>query len=169
MYWKSEVYGNDLKKAFDGTVNLRDLYHGNILIAGATGLIGSFIADVLLYANETENAGIGLYLLARNEERIKERFRSHLKEENLHFLIQDVTEPLKTDVHFDYMIQAAGDGFPSAFREHPVETMTPALFGTCQLLQYAKEKGLKKFLYISSGEIYGKLYGEEHAFREEDC
>lgn len=169
MYLQSEVYKDDLKNALNGTVNVRKLYKKRILITGATGLIGSFAADVLLYANRTENAGIEIYLLARDEKRLKERFISSLGEKRLHFIIQDVVEPLDLDVAVDYMVHAAGDGFPSAFREHPVETMTPALLGTYQLLQYAGEYGLQRFLYISSGEVYGKIKGSARAFTEEDC
>ena len=173
MYLKSETYLSDLKSALTSTVNAGKLHHKRILITGATGLIGSFAADILLYANKTENADIEIYLLARDEKRMRERFASNLDEKKLHFVIQDVTEPLELDVGVDYIIHAAGDGFPSAFREHPVETMTPALFGTYQLLQYAlrnaKENELRKFLYVSSGEVYGKVRERKYTFAEGDC
>lgn len=173
MYLQSETYRADLRNALNGTVNAQKLYHKSILITGATGLIGSFAADVLLYANRIENAEIEIYLLARDEKRLRERFASSLDEKRLHFVIQDVVEPLQLNIAVDYIIHAAGDGFPAAFREHPVETMTPALFGTYQLLQYAlriaKETALQKFLYVSSGEVYGKISGVEHAFTEEEC
>lgn len=169
MYLQNEVYKDDLRNALKGTVNVKKLYKKRILITGATGLIGSFAADVLLYANRTENAGIEIYLLARDEKRLKERFISSLDEKRLHFVIQDVVNPLKLDVAVDYIIHAAGDGFPAAFREHPVETMTPALLGTYQLLQYAKKNVLQKFLFISSGEVYGKSLSAEQAFTEQEC
>ena len=169
MYLQSETYQSDLRNALGGTVNIQILYHKSILITGATGLIGSFAADVLLYANRTENAGIEIYLLARDEKRLRERFASSLNEKRLHFVIQDVVNPLELNAEVDYIIHAAGDGFPMAFREHPVETMTPALFGTYQLLQYAKKNAIQKFLYVSSGEIYGKSSGVEHAFTETEC
>lgn len=169
MYLKSETYNKDLKNAFNGTVNIEKLYNKKILITGATGLIGSFMADLLLYANRIEHAEIEIYLLARDEKRIKERFASSLGEKRLYFIIQDVVNPLEMAAPVDYIIHAAGDGFPSAFREHPVETMVPALFGTYQLLQYAKRNKIQKFLYISSGEVYGKVLGESHAFAEDEC
>ena len=173
MYLQNEPYRNDLINALNGTVNIQRLYHKSILITGATGLIGSFAADMLLYANRTENAEIEIYLLARDERRLRERFASSLDEKRLHFVVQDVVEPLELNAEVDYIIHAAGDGFPAAFREHPVETMTPALLGTYQLLQYAlhtaKKNMLKKFLYVSSGEVYGNALGVEHAFIEKEC
>lgn len=173
MYLQSENYRADLKNALYGTVNAQKLYHKSILITGATGLIGSFAADMLLYVNRTENAEIEIYLLARDEKRLRERFASSLDEKRLHFVIQDVVNPLELNEAVDYIIHAAGDGFPAAFREHPVETMMPALLGTYQLLQYAlhnaKKNTVQKFLYVSSGEVYGKILGMEHAFREKEC
>lgn len=169
MYLQSETYRNDLRNALSGTVNVQTLYHNSVLITGATGLIGSFAADMLLYANRTENAEIEIYLLARDEKRLKKRFSSSLDDKRLHFIIQDVVNPLELNIPIDYIIHAAGDGFPAAFREHPVETMMPALFGTYQLLQYAKRNAIQKFLYVSSGEVYGKLSGVEHAFTETEC
>ncbi len=178
MYLKNKTYRKDLRTTLNSTVDIQKLYGRRILITGATGLIGSFAADILLYANRMENAEMEIYLLARDEKRLRERFLSSLAEKRLHFIVQDVTKPLKLSESVDYIIHAAGDGFPAAFREHPVETMTPALFGTYNLLSYAKEHDIKKFLYISSGETYGKVLEEaaleiqavkKYAFKETDC
>ncbi|MCM1047739.1 MAG: NAD-dependent epimerase/dehydratase family protein [Clostridiales bacterium] len=168
MYLHNEIYVEDLKTALNSIVDMDKIYHKSILITGATGLIGSFAADMLLYANREKNAGIEIYLLARDEKRLKERFATSINEDCLHFIIQDIVNPLQIVTSVDYIIHAAGDGFPAAFREHPVETMTPALFGTYQLLQYARDNSVKKFLYISSGEIYGKSTNKGHAFMEEE-
>lgn len=170
---QNEIYRNDLKTAFHSIPNIQTIYKKSILITGATGSIGSFAADMLLYANETEHAEIEVYLLARDEKRLRERFASSLDEKRLHFVIQDVVNPLELKETVHYIIHAAGDGFPAAFRERPVETMTPALLGTYQLLQYAvhmaKKEAFQKFLYVSSGEVYGKIQDGEHAFTEEEC
>lgn len=166
MYIGNEIYRKDLETALHSTVNCRALFHKSVLVTGATGLIGSFLVDLLMYANRQEDAGIHVYALARNEETLRTRFTSIREMPELHFVVQDVTEPLRLKEHVDYIVHAAGDGFPSAFREHPVETMTPAVLGTWQLLQYAKEAGLERFLYLSSGEVYGKSVGESQAFTE---
>lgn len=137
-------------------------------MTGATGLIGSFLVDLLMYVNQRESAGIQVYALARNEETLCMRFTSTREMPELHFVVQDVTEPLQLKEPVDYIIHAAGDGFPSAFREHPVETMTPAVLGTWQLLQYAKDMGIERFLYLSSGEVYGKVIGRTQAFTEDE-
>lgn len=168
MYIGNETYIKDLETALNSIVNYRELFRKRVLVTGATGLIGSFIVDLLLYLDQRENAEIEVYALARSEESLRRRFQSLQKMEELHFLVQDVIEPLRLQERVDYIVHAAGDGFPSAFREHPVDTMTPAVLGTYQLLQYANKLQVDKFLYLSSGEVYGKLYGKEHAFLESE-
>lgn len=169
MYLKNARYKGDLDNAFLGIVNAEKLYHKRILITGATGLIGSFMVDLLLYINQIKNAGIEIYILARDEKKVRKRFASNLGEKRLHCVFQDVINPIKLSVAVDYIIHAAGDSFPSAFQKHPVETMTPALFGTYQLLQYAMESKITKFLYVSSGEVYGRMVESSGAFTEKEC
>ena len=67
-------YKNDLNNAIDSTVHFDKLFNKTVLITGITGLIGGFIVDILLYANETLEANIEIYGLARNEQRARERF-----------------------------------------------------------------------------------------------
>lgn len=168
MYRKSKTYCEDLENAFEGIVAPEKLFQKSILVTGATGLIGSFLVDLLLYMNCKKNAHIKIYALGRDENRLKRRFISGLDDANLNFIVQDVIGPLRMCEPVDYIIHADGDGYPSAFREHPVEVMTPSLFGTYELLEYARKNGTVRFLYISSGEVYGKMLGKEHAFTEKE-
>lgn len=147
---------------------MEKLHKKKILVTGATGLIGSFLTDLLLYADQEKDAGIEVYALARDKERLEKRFASHLGNSLFHMVVQDVTEPLRLTASVDLMIHAAGDGFPAAFREHPVETMMPALSGTYWLLQYAKSHNTERFLFVSSGEVYGTAGGQTHAFSENE-
>ena len=45
-----------------------------VLLTGATGLIGSAVAEILFFLNAKKNAGIRIYLAGRSEERLRKRF-----------------------------------------------------------------------------------------------
>lgn len=121
------------------------------LVTGATGLIGSCVVELLmLYAAHYD---YDVYAGCRSVERAKKRLGC---DERLHFVKIDVTQPLSCDLSFDYIIDAASNGSPNFFATDPVGVMKANLQGVCNLLDYGIAHGLKRFLYISSGEVYGE-------------
>lgn len=53
--YKSQIYLDDLRCAIKNSVDIEHLFNASIMITGATGLIGSFIVDVLLLCNKELN------------------------------------------------------------------------------------------------------------------
>ena len=115
------------------------------MITGASGLIGSFIADVLL------QAGSCVFVAGRNKATLNERFPG------ANVLQYDLANEIEFDESFDYIIHAAGYGHPAAFREDPVGVLLNSVNGTARMLNYAIAHDVKRFLYISSGEVYGSI------------
>ena len=66
------------------------------------------------------------------------------------------------DVHADYIIHGASNASPDMIVKEPVETMLSNFLGMKYLLDYAKETGAKRLLYISSSEVYGAKDGNGH-------
>lgn len=130
----------------------------NILVTGATGLIGSrFVETLMAYPHKDYH----IYALGRNEERAKERFRAFADDATFHFLQHDVTKPLDgIGVDFHYIIHLASGASPNVMASSPVDIMKANFIGTDNLLFYGLEHGMKRFLYVSSGEIYGEGNGE---------
>lgn len=126
------------------------------LVTGANGLIGSYLVDYLDFI------GAEVYAMSRSIDKLKFRFNNN---QNIKLIEQDLNEPLTIDDKFDYIIHAASNAHPLAFSQDPVGTMKANLFGTMNLLELAK-KSNSKFLYLSSGEIYGNNI--DHDFTEDD-
>ncbi len=124
----------------------------NLLVTGATGLIGSCLVEVLM---TNPNKDYQVYALGRNEKRAESRFRQFLDDPSFHFLQGDVTQPLASDVPFHFVIHAASNGSPNFFVNNPVEVMKSNLFGVTNLIEYGLGHGMKRFLYVSTGEVYG--------------
>ena len=142
------MYRNDLRETLDSVIHFESLHNKTFLITGAYGLIASFLIDLLFYANETMDAGITVYALVRSQAHAETRFQSLINHPCFRLVVQDVCNPILLTKRSDYIIHAAGDGYPGAFRERPVETMLPAVHGTFQLLEYMKNTKGNRFLYI---------------------
>lgn len=138
--------------------DLDSLAGKRVLVAGASGLICSFLVDVLLRWNEThaELSPILVTAMGRSKERLEKRFEGCFSKENLTLLEKDVCDELGFDEVFDVIIHGASNAFPAAFASDPVGTMTANLIGTKQLLELAKKNEKTRFVYISSGEVYGQ-------------
>jgi len=163
---KSPTYSEELQKSLSRVVELGSLKGSSILISGATGLIGSYIVDLLYTYNKVSSADIKIYALGRSGKRLQERFEGD-DQTFLRFIENDVCEPLFADYKVDFIIHAASNAFPAAFNQDPVGTITSNIQGTLNLLDYGKAHGMKRFLYVSSGEVYGQGDLSIDAFNEQ--
>ncbi len=135
----------------------------NILVLGATGLIGGCLVDLLMSHG---GADYHVYAAGRNRERAQKRFAPYVESPFFHFFLFDVTEPVRTDLRFDYIVDAAGGASPQLYASDPVGVMKSNIFGVDNLLSFGVRHGLQKFVYVSSGEVYGE--GDGRAFDEDD-
>jgi UDP-glucuronate decarboxylase len=145
-----------------------ELAGSKILITGASGLIGSALADVLLCSNRDLDNSIEVILAGRNEEPVTRRF-SYWGNSAYAFAKYDAAEPVCFDFEADYVIHCASNAHPRAYTEQPVETLVNNVAGTSNMLAYARDCGARRVLYVSSSEVYGKRsgmqpYGEDEYY-----
>lgn len=124
----------------------------NILVTGGTGLIGSCLVDNLMM-NPYKDYQV--FAMGRNQKRANSLFNRFKDDPTFHLLLGDVTEPLHCDVPFHFIIHAASNGSPNFFINHPVEVMKSNLNGVSSLIEYGLRHDMKRFLYVSTGEVYG--------------
>lgn len=163
--YNSDIYKRDLNIAIASVQGIECLRDSSVLITGATGLIGSFVTDMLLEYNSKYSAGIKVYAIGRSLARLSERFDG-APDGNLHLIEHDVNNPPCFDFSFDYIIHAASNAYPAAYANDPVGTILSNILGTDYLLEYAKNHGTKRFLFVSSGEVYGEGEPGLSAFKE---
>lgn len=156
------TYNDDIKRVFQMDLPWEKLSGCNILVTGATGLIGGCVVETLM-ANPHRNYEV--YASGRNEARAKKRFADFYDKNGFHFINYDVMQPLQGDVRYDYIVHAASGANPSEYAKRPVEVMKSNIFGVTNLMEYGREHGMKRFLYVSSGEVYGE--GDGRVFTED--
>lgn len=135
------------------------IYHNlkgkHILIAGATGMLALYMTNFFIYLNEEKDMNITLYLLARNEAKVKRLYGSAVDATFVKLLIQDVCDPIYMDDTIDYIVHAAGAADPHSIRNHPIGIMKANTLGTIQLSEFAVQKQAH-ILFLSTREIYGE-------------
>lgn len=112
-----------------------------------------------------KNQDYHVYATGRNEDKIKELFSHYICNPCFHFLKYDVREPLNSDVDFHFIFAGAGVASPQLYSSDPVSVMKSNFYGVDNLLSYGVIHNLEKFVYISSGEIYGE--GDGRIFTED--
>lgn len=127
----------------------------NILVTGATGLIGSALVDLFM-----EEGLHDVYAAGRNEERAKRRFAKYTGNSRFHFVRHDVCRPLEGDTRYHLIVHAASGADPRSFSTDPVGVMTANIDGVRNLLEYGRNHGMERLLYVSSGEVYGSDNGK---------
>ena len=155
-------YEKDISRAIATDLPWEKLKGKNVLVTGATGLIGSCLVRMLLAKDDLD---CHIYAAGRNRERAAKLFGKQWAADRFHFLHFDVREPITTETTFHYIIHAAGGATPQLYQTDPVGVMQANMMGVDRLLSYGVEHGLERFIYVSSGEVYGQ--GDGRAMTED--
>jgi len=152
----------DVKSIINEPVCWEKLKGKTILLTGASGMLGSYIMSVLVSLNRDHDFGMQLYGLMRHLEKLDREVR-----EQICVIQQSVTEPIRTDVRFDYILHTASPASPLIMRHDPVGTIAANTLGAWYTLKLAQESGAEGYLFISSREIYGQPYENQELFTED--
>ena len=148
-------YRKDILEAAAAHLPWGTLKDCNILITGATGLIGSCLTDLLLTVSDLHDIPFQVFAMGRNRVKGLKRFHADSERPGFHFIEHDVIDPLQEDIPFHFIVHAASSASPQLYRKVPVEVMKSNIFGVTNLLDYGRAHGMKRFLFVSSGEVYG--------------
>ena len=155
-------YREDILQVFEQNLPWEKFSGTNILVTGATGLIGGCLVETLM---TNPRRDYQVYASGRNEERARARFRDFADDPAFHFVRYDVMQPLQSDVRFDYVVHAASNASPNFFAKRPVEVIKSNVDGVAHLMDYGLAHGMRRLLYVSSGEVYGE--GDGRVFTED--
>lgn len=165
------LYKEDIEYVSGLNLPWGKLNNKSIVISGATGMLGSFLIDVLMSKNE-KNLNCHIYALGRNEEKAKKRFGDYFGDNNFSFIECDINNPsftTKLPDRANYVFHAASNTHPMAYATDPIGTITANIFATHYFLEYCANHKIDRFILASSNEIYGENRGDVELFDENYC
>ena len=144
-----------LKKDFSEIADMEGLEqfrNKTFLITGATGLLGSLLIKFFIYLNRTQNLEIKIYGTVRNFDKAKSYFAGY-DCDSINFVLLDFLDDKKIETleikgDIDYIIHTAAVTTSKQMVKTPVETLLGAIQGTKCMLKLAKEKRVKKIIYV---------------------
>ncbi|MGV9200504.1 MAG: dTDP-glucose 4,6-dehydratase, partial [Promethearchaeia archaeon] len=144
-----------------------------ILVTGGMGFIGSNFIRYILNSSHSDNIRIinvdkltyagNPQNLADIANKFKKRYKFY-KEDICNF---DAIETIIQKEDIEYIVNFAAESHVDRSIDNPSLCCDTNIFGTQTLLNLARKYEIKKFLQISTDEVYGFLDFEEPAFTEQ--
>ena len=164
----SNIVKEDLKYITDADLPWNLLKNSTVLISGANGFLPSYMVHTLIYLNEKYNKNIKVLALVRNKKKAEKKFRNYINRKDFELIVQDVCDPIKTNIDVDFIIHAASQASPKYYGIDPIGTFNANVKGTHNLIKLAEEKKSKSFLFFSSCEVYGEINENQIPTKETD-
>ena len=126
---------------------------GKIFVTGATGFFGIWLLESFAFANKNLNLGASLVGLSRDPDDFYAKVPHMAQESSIALHRGDVRDFDFPRGSFTHVIHA-GTTFSAPVL--PSEMLDTIIRGTKRTLEFAVTAGAKRFLFVSSGAVYGK-------------
>ncbi len=163
----NQIIKEDLDQMLTQRQDLDRLANQTILISGANSFIMSYFVMLLLENNRRNGGDTKILALCRSRANAEARLGDYLEDPHLQLLVQDVREPVEYEEDVDICIHAASPAGIHTRQEKPLDTFQINQFGCQNLLQLAQKKQSRKFLLLSSVDVYGDCRNQQRR-RESD-
>jgi UDP-glucuronate decarboxylase len=130
-----------------------------LLVTGAAGMLPSALVHGVVWLNAHHFPDSPCRVLAVTRRPVDPRGPMAYLRENptVTFLTHDTREPIPWEGRIDLCVHAASAASPKHYLREAVETLQVNSVGLSHLLERAHREGWERFLFISSGEIYGSV------------
>ena len=148
----------DLEHVLEQTRSLWEQLRGKrLFITGATGFFGIWLLETFSFANEKLGLGAELVGLTRNPAAFAAKAPHIVANPSISFHQGDVRDFEFPTGEFSHVIHA---GTTSSAPVPPLEMLDTITQGTRRVLDFSVAAGVKRFLFVSSGAVYGQQPSE---------
>lgn len=152
------ILEQDLEAVLERTRPLwEELKGGRLFITGGTGFFGRWLLETFAHANGRLHLGSEIVVLTRDPESFRRRAPALTAATGIHLHHGDVASFKWPDGPFTHVIHAASE-LSVARPKDPIGLVEATLAGTRRVLELARSSGAKKFLFTSSGAVYGPMF-----------
>ncbi len=128
----------------------------SVFLTGGTGLFGHWILESAAYANRALDLGLKVLVLTRNPESFAARAPHLAADPAIRFHRGNVIDFDFPAGAYPYVIHGATTSAAETFRgEDPLAKFDTLVVGTRRTLEFARRCEARRFLFLSSGVVYG--------------
>ncbi len=164
------LYLEDLDAAAASGADWSALDGATVGVSGATGMVGTFLVDLLMREALSGSLDVDVVALGRSEARARGRL-PYFGERRFSFEEYDVTALGAVPwSRADVVVHLASTTHPRAYATQPISTITSNVTGLRNLLEWQLSSGEGgRFCFASSVEVYGENRGDVGRFDESYC
>ena len=145
-----------------------DLRGARVFLTGGTGFFGPWLLESLLHADRKLGLDVRVLVLTRDEGAFRAKQPRLAANLRLDFHRGDVRTFDFPAGGFTHVIHAATEASVKLNQEQPDLMRDVIVAGTRRTLEFAESCGSKKFLFVSSGAVYGRQRPETTRVAEDD-
>jgi len=156
----------DLEHVLAHTRGLWEPLRGShLFVTGGTGFFGRWLLESFAFANQRLDLGAQMTVLTRDPVAFKQRLPEVAGQSCLTFVKGDVTDFTLRQVRgqlpaghpgtYSFVIHAATEASAQLNENDPLRMIDTIVAGTRRTLDFAAECGAHRFLFTSSGAVYG--------------
>lgn len=161
---------HDLNHILTHTESLwAELRNQRIFITGGTGFFGCWLLESFTWANEKLDLNSSVLVLTRSIDALRKKAPHLASHPAVRFHEGDVRDFKFPEGSFTHIIHAATSASAQLNEQNPLLMFDTIVQGTRNVLDFARHCGAKKFLYTSSGAVYGKQPSEITNISEDDA
>lgn len=133
------------------------LRNTTVLVTGASGFIGSYLVCTMLALNDMHRLNIKVLALVRSISRAESRFSNVLGRADLVLVEHNIYNAFEYAEPIDFIIHGAGTYAKKVLDETPVDVLATNIIGTHNMLEFAVQKSVQRFIYLSSSRVYSEI------------